>query len=478
MPKRTLLAFLVMTAAAWLADPVPADAQDGAPPQESPQAFGYRIGTIVWSPEQQPEDGSEVAPPDTTWYEAISDGELTVLARAGYGGGPRPAVLTIAGGPSLEVDDELGVLTPVWDEEPRLRPGVTIEQYDWIMTVDSLKADLRRGERDREVGGYATKHYVAEAGLWTTWEYVGEEVPFPSRIEASTSQVDLWFAEDLFFDPAAFAMPYSAALPLRSEPYGGGEWVWHQLAGEMEALGLLLRAEMTERTALKNDVEGQEWQNQDQMSATFVVDLEQMDPSGLDRSVLDLPRLSREEKTLFQSIGLLTMGLGCGDPAVLSEAEGSRLEGAFSGSREESVAGRAAFGTHADEPTFALALGRADEQGMSCLFFIGEKRPAAGEHGVADVRTALGKGGDAAVHADELLAGYMAAGEEGLFLFFPSSGELVLEESGDNAMTGSFSLTGWGFRRMQTGSERLEGLTLMGSFEAVSGLEIGQALLQ
>ncbi len=296
---------------------VPIGRASGAPPQEAPQAFGYRIGTIVWSPEQQPEDGSEVAPPDTAWYEAISDGELTVLSRAGYGDDPRPAVLTIAGGPSLEVDDELGVLTPVWDEKPRLRLGETLARSDWIMTVDSLKADLRRGDRDREIGGYATKHYVAEAGLWTTWEYVGEETPFPSRLEARTSRVDLWFAEDLFFDPAPFAMPGGAALPFQAEPYGGGEWVWHQLSGEMEALGMLLRAEMTERTAQKDDLEGSEWFNQDQMSATFVVDLEQVDPSGLDRSVLDLPRLSREEKALFQSIGLLTMGLGCGDPAFL-----------------------------------------------------------------------------------------------------------------------------------------------------------------
>ena len=48
-------------------------------------------------------------------------------------------VSAIAGGPSLEADDKLGVLTPVWDEEPRLRPGVTIERYDWISTIDSLR---------------------------------------------------------------------------------------------------------------------------------------------------------------------------------------------------------------------------------------------------------------------------------------------------------------------------------------------------
>ncbi len=57
------------------------------------------------------------------------------------------------------------MLTPVWDEEPRLRLGDTQARSDWIMTVDSLEADLKRGDRDREIGGYATKHYVAEGGL-------------------------------------------------------------------------------------------------------------------------------------------------------------------------------------------------------------------------------------------------------------------------------------------------------------------------
>ena len=62
---------------------VPITDRKEAAAQEAPQAFSYRIGTIVWSPEQQPEDGSEVAPPDTTWYEAISDGQLVIPPEGG-----------------------------------------------------------------------------------------------------------------------------------------------------------------------------------------------------------------------------------------------------------------------------------------------------------------------------------------------------------------------------------------------------------
>lgn len=470
MPKRTLLACVALSVTAWLAQPLSASAQ------ESTQAFGYRIGTTLWSPEEHPGDASDVAPADTAWYEAISDGEMTVLSGPVYEGQPaKPALLSLAGGSPFELDQELGALTSVWGDDPRLQPGVTYQKGDWLITIDSLKADLQRGDRDREIDGWAAKHYVAEAGLWRTFEYVGEEEAAAASTsrEALTSRVELWFAEDLFFDWAPFALPTGAALPLRTEVEGGGEWVWQQLAGQLDKLGLLLRAEMTERTAME---EGEFGWSQDRMGATFIVGLEQVDPSGLDRSVLDLPRLSLEEKRVIESIGLLVgMVIRCGEPTYLSDAEGSNLEAAFSGSLEESVGGRAAFGKRKEEDTFAVALGGSDEEGMSCLFFMDGEQPPVGEHGIVDMVGALKMGAGSLDLADNYLAGYVAgrettAGFE-MLMFFPSSGALSIEESSESTMIGSFSLEGWGFQRTETGSERLEGLTLAGSFEAVSGFE-------
>ena len=188
-------------------------------------------------------------------YAVLQGPKLTLIEERKEGAAPSFTLkeATAVAGPAVgrapvRIEGAVGetkILVPrFYGSDADFQPGRTEQSESFgeveIVTYDSLRYDLTRGARDTTIAGREAKHYVLEAALHQhTESAAGEQI----SAGAERNRHDLWFAADLPFSAAPFAVLKKAGafMPLGSARADAA--IWHGLKDRLRGLGLLVRAE-------------------------------------------------------------------------------------------------------------------------------------------------------------------------------------------------------------------------------------------
>jgi hypothetical protein len=169
------------------------------------------------------------------------------LAILGAGGGEIVIVAgpKVGGFPAVMVRN-VPVLARALGGPATLGPGhVSRSGYGGTAVLDSFRFALRPGNDPATIGGRKTTHRVLTVESW----WVDRRTRTPVR---ETGRADLWFAGDLPFSRVPLTLPLGTvggALLLSQNHPEVSAHVLGKVIGELEPLGLLLRARVVDSVA-------------------------------------------------------------------------------------------------------------------------------------------------------------------------------------------------------------------------------------
>jgi hypothetical protein len=195
------------------------------PPPAGTPALRYRVADnfYSWAVHQ----GTELTVVRTTGGPDDGGGKIVMVAGPKVGDFPAVMVRNVP------------VLAQALGGPATLGPGhVSRSGYGGTAVLDSFRFALRPGNDPATIDGRMTTHRVLTVESW----WVDQRTRTPVR---ETGRADLWFAGDLPFSLVPLTLPLGTvggALPLSQNHPEVSAHVLGQVIGELEPLGLLLRA--------------------------------------------------------------------------------------------------------------------------------------------------------------------------------------------------------------------------------------------
>lgn len=382
------------------------------------------------------------------WVWRISGGAGIVEVHAeeqryaadGSGDSVTELELRMLTGPALDgwpstIDDEWGVLVPAIGDPPDVASGEPVFSGGSVMAYDSIRWELRRGDRDETKAGRQAEHWMLTVGVWGVAS-PGEEME--TRVELS-GRGDLWFDPTLPFSAVPFAA-HNSGFPLGIMDPAASLHVLHEALPELRERGFLLRAELTE-TRLSH-LEGLDQpMQQGPDESTVWVDEISPDADGGAGSDDYLARYARLDATRTADLEMGTRLMWtCGAVEDISAA--SSATGTLAGA---SIEGGSVFLAEEGQP-FQLVIGQGPEGAeLICLAVtgpVGIPGPGTFETNVPDLRTFI-TGAPAAGTAWAMAVSGPSDAPQPTSLFIPESGSLVIESASAERIEGRLDLDGW-----------------------------------
>lgn len=351
--------------------------------------------------------------------------------------------LRILSGPALygmphTIEDEWGVLVPAIGDAPDVEGDEPVLSSGTAMAYDSIRWELRRGDRDESIAGRDTEHWVLTIDAWGVQSPGGDR----EMLVRNTGRGDLWFDPSLVFSAVPFAVARNSGFPLGVQDRAAALHVLHQALPELRERGLLLRAELSE-TGLAH-VEGMDQPMEvGPNESTLRVDEVSVEtgseagPNTAHYLEQYVPLTSTQAADLEMAQRL--MG-GCA--ALRSIPEGSSASGTLA---DRNLAGGAVFAAADSEP-LQLAIGTSLEaDDLVCVVVAGPTGPPVAGTLEVDVPDLAGlmNGAPANGRAWVTAVGGPTDAPGPGWIFVPESGTVEFAETGDGRLTGSLRLEGW-----------------------------------
>ena len=372
-------------------------------------------------------------------------GELKTWAGDGSGEQIIEWDLVMLAGPALqgrphEIDDDWWTLVPALADPPAAIDGGDFVPTDMGPTAyDSIRWELIRGHDDRVVDGRNAEHWILTVNSWLRQQAGDDVIPMES-----SSHADLWFDPTLPFSAVPFAVARGGGFPLGVIDPPASQLVRERALPELRELGLLMRAEFTDRQL--RHVEGLDGPMTLGPQET-VLSVADVQPDGLrpapladaEHAVLtNYARLDADRAEALELSQYLTSACRVAVPPK----EGSRAEGSVAGIPVDWAG--AGFASEAEESLRVAAVSPPqDRTKQVCLVAVAAGDAGAGRYAATSpVRSRMRADGPQAESAWVMAAGGDAEARS-RWMLVPESGALTLDGVTAGVISGSFAVTGW-----------------------------------
>jgi len=302
--------------------------------------------------------------------------------------------------------------------------------FGGVEVVDAIRFELQRGDSDRTLEGHAAEHRVLTVEL--EWHTEGEDGSLQTN--RAEGRADLWTATDLPFSWVPYTFPYGfamAPIPLSFDSPQAAAHVLTELAGELEGLGLLLRAEVKSTIDMGVDDGGV---TQERAREVRIEGLEQ-GAGPLEAAELDLPVLTVERyEALFG--GMMLAGSGI---RQAMQAGPSPLTWETNEPKKIVGAGTARLFHESDEDDASvLVLGSPEDEAGCVVVFVEPRGPEAAEHSVLMPSDAW-----EAAKGPKAVALFLRGNRESNRTTLLESGTLTFSETAGGKLRAELRGTGW-----------------------------------
>ena len=389
-------------------------------------------------------------------------GDLTVVRTTGspdQGGGKIVMVAgsTVGGAPAVMVRN-VPVLARALGGPATLGPGhVSSSGYGGTAVLDSFRFALRPGNDPATIGGRKTTHRVLTVESW----WVDGRTRTPVR---ETGRADLWFAGDLPFSLVPLTLPIGrvgGALPLSQNHPEVSAHVLGKVIGELEALGLLLRARVIDSVVPDENPNAEI-----ELGGGAVERSVEVDSIRSEAGEPSAPDWTGPVLTASQVLGLEIGMMAAGEPCSAERASGS-FESSSSGPIAFLAGGAGATLRDGEGLGYAsVVLGGMRRQVVECtLVILSDSAHAPGSYTVIAPSLAAFAGPQKEAIVVHLVAD-PAARALTRFLAL-EAGEVRLERADGQMARGTITGTGWVVELHPRFRKRVEdGLGFEASFEA------------